>query len=363
MATNLLDGEQRVSATEKRFLAPLPEITGDSASWARLPGDLEAWHDDHLGMRDAMIRTWAFLTIRLFGVSPTDKLVVGRQGWLFYGDRDAIRQYRGVAPLGDRALARWTRVLEERRDWLAARGIAFLLVLVPDKHIVYGEYMPDSLPRSEGARALEQLAGHLRLHSTVPVLDLRAAIEAAKAEARIYHRTDSHWNDLGAYAAYRAILRKLGETVPALAAAEPVAVGRNERDAPGMGLASIVGLQSILREQVLEAPALRARSRIKPEHRSGYERRVERLLPIAHGVDDPALPRAVMFRDSFANALIPYLSENFSRILYVWNRDVDPRVGTIEQPDVVIQEVVGRFLVRPPRGIAELAREGAPSQR
>ena len=66
-----------------------------------------------------------------------------------------------------------------------------------------------------------------------------------------------------------------------------------------------------------------------------------------------------MFRDSFGNALIPYLSENFSRILYVWNRDVDPRVVAIEQPDVVIQEVVGRFLGRAPKGIARIQLEEA----
>jgi hypothetical protein len=121
-----------------------------------------------------------------------------------------------------------------------------------------------------------------------------------------------------------------------------------------MGLASIVGLAGIYHEEVIEAEPVGARSSIKPEHRADYAERVRTLVPIAHGVDDESLPRAVMFRDSFANALIPYVSEDFQRILYVWNRDVDPRVVMIERPDVVIQEIVGRFLGRRPKGIEEL---------
>ena len=96
------------------------------------------------------------------------------------------------------------------------------------------------------------------------------------------------------------------------------------------------------------------RAKIKREHRKGYSERVRRLQPIAHGVDDPRLLRAVMFRDSFGNALVPYMAENFKRILFVWNRDIDPRIIKLEQPDVVIQEIVGRFLGRRPKSLDQL---------
>jgi len=62
----------------------------------------------------------------------------------------------------------------------------------------------------------------------------------------------------------------------------------------------------------------------------------------------------VMFRDSFANALIPYLAEDFSRVAFVWDRDLDPELVLRERPDVVIQEIVGRFLGRRPKDIDEV---------
>jgi hypothetical protein len=103
-------------------------------------------------------------------------------------------------------------------------------------------------------------------------------------------------------------------------------------------------------EQVTSSP----RAQPKPEHLADYEDRRARQLPVALGVDDESLPRAVVFRDSFGNALIPYLSEHFERVLFVWERDVLPWVVEEEKPTVVIQQITGRMLARRPMGIQEL---------
>jgi anthranilate/para-aminobenzoate synthase component II len=52
-----------------------------------------------------------------------------------------------------------------------------------------------------------------------------------------------------------------------------------------------------------------------------------------------------MFRDSFTLNLAPLLSENFQRILYLWQYEVDMKVVHKEHPDVVIQEIVERKLM------------------
>lgn len=40
---------------------------------------------------------------------------------------------------------------------------------------------------------------------------------------------------------------------------------------------------------------------------------------------DPNLPTAVVFRDSFAHELMPFLSENFNRAVYLWPYPSTPR--------------------------------------
>ena len=87
---------------------------------------------------------------------------------------------------------------------------------------------------------------------------------------------------------------------------------------------------------------------------------MQRQLPFALGTGDASLPSAVMFRDSFANALIPFLSESFERIVYVWHPDVNAHVVELERADVVIQEVAERFLGRLPSGIEETLGTAPP---
>ncbi len=349
--------EEMISQTEQRFLAAWPRLDATRASVESWPDRFENWYDDRLGFRDWLIRSWARLSIGVFGVSSSDQLIIGESGWLFFGDRREVEHYRGLDPLSDQELETWTRVLEERRDWLAERGIAYLLVLTPDKSLVYPEYMPTRLPRVSEIHPLDQLARHLEASSDVEVLDLLPVMLAAKQQERLYHLTDTHWNDRGAHQAYLAIHQRLRQMLPALADVPPAQVTRSQHVEPGMGLAHIVGLSDAYPEIVLDSPIVAPRAAIKPEHMPGYDERVRTLQPIAHGVPGDELPRAVMFRDSFANALVPYLAEDFSRILYVWDRDVDPRVVAIEKPDIVIQEIVGRFLGRPPRGIEDVRQK------
>jgi hypothetical protein len=55
--------------------------------------------------------------------------------------------------------------------------------------------------------------------------------------------------------------------------------------------------------------------------------------------DDRALPRALVFRDSFFEQLRPLVAEHFSRISYVWHAFEPERVRA-ERPDLVIEETV-----------------------
>ena len=66
--------------------------------------------------------------------------------------------------------------------------------------------------------------------------------------------------------------------------------------------------------------------------------------------EDPGLPRALVFRDSFLTAVIPFLSENFQYSKYYWNNwDADTPIAEMiasVRPDIVIEEVVERLIKR-----------------
>ena len=342
------------SLTEKRFLAPWPSLDGSTEGLSAWPAAVDAWYDDHLGFRDWLIGSWARFNVQGFGVSPSPLTVIGKDGWLFLGDRDTLLNYRGLAPLTPLELERWQDVLTERRDWLASQGIEYLVVFVPDKNLVYSEYMPDSLPRSSLDHPLGQLSSHLEHNSDLPWLDLQRVILENKETTRLYHKTDSHWNEAGAYLGYQEIRRRLEAALPSLRGTAPTLVTSEEYVRPGLGLAVTVSMEDQYPESVHARPIISARARersVKEEaRRSG--RRV--LKPRVFELSDPSRPRALVFRDSFANALIPYLAEDFSRSVFIWDRDVDPEAVLMEKPDVVIQEIAGRFIGRRPRTLDEI---------
>ena len=345
LAVSLLTPDETRSLSEQRKLAQLPKRGAD---WTR---SFERYYDDRLGFRNDLVRAWAWLHIEGLGVSPSDSLLVGKQGWFFFGDEAAVAQYRGTARFERAELLSWGRVLAERQRWLKERGIPYLLVLVPNKHRLYGQYMPDSLPKVSERSQLDDLVDYLRAESDVWLLDLRGTLEDAARQNRVYHKTDTHWNDVGAYAAYRAILQKLAQKLPVFEDQAPVAVRSFERTTPGLGLPRIVGLSNAYPERSFDLAVAEPRGGVPPKRRARWEDRVRRQLPFALGTGDERLPTAVIFRDSFANALVPYLSESFSRIVYVWEFDLIPQLVEAERPDVVIQEIAERFLGRTPRGL------------
>ena len=335
-------GIQPASATaENRTLAPFPRLGTTWASWRSLPDAFTRYFEDNFAFRPLLVRWQALVRVKALDVSPSPSVVKGRNGWWFYADDGAMDDYARSRPFTPAELDAWRRTLQDARDWLHARGIAYLFVLAPDKHHVYPEQMPATIRAATQSR-MDQLAADLAEHSTVSVLDLRPALRQAKSSERIYHRTDTHWNDRGAYIAYTQILSSLSSTLPALRAHPRTTFEAHHFRRDGLDLARMLGLSAALDEDDLTLQPRRPRAArvVEPRRPDPYGIEARLVTSLA----DSSQPRAVIFRDSFASALIPFLSEHFSRAVYLWQYNVDPEVIAREQPDVVIHELVGRRL-------------------
>jgi hypothetical protein len=324
-------------SAEKRKLAARPGWPGTTAALWKFPGTFAAWYGDHFGLRARLIRWHALAMYRVFRQSPSDKVLLGRDGWLFYADDSSLEDYRSAVPFTTAELERWRSVMETRQDWLARRGARLVIVLACDKYIIYPEYLPAAYRRQGTAYRVDQLADYLAQHSRLTVVSLRQPLEAGKEADRLYHRTDTHWNDRGAYLGYRAMLQAAGvEPLP------PTAFRPVDRITAGWDLARMMGLDDVIAEQdrALE-PHTPRRARVVE---------VDRPDPLWNNgrvvleVDDPKLPRLVVFRDSFGSALVPLLAENFRRSVFLWQYELDVPALEQERPDVVIWLMTSRRL-------------------
>ena len=336
----MLNLDRDPPSAENRTLAEWPQLRWNEESLRALPEQLTRYFEDHFAFRQRLVRWQAAARLHALGVSPSKAVIKGRDGWLFYAGDGAIEDYASAPPLTEAELEQWRSTLQDISDWLHAQGIAYVFVISPDKHAIYQEYMPGTIRRSAVSR-IDQVVAHLRQHSTVRVLDLRPALLAAKTHERIYHRTDTHWNDRGAFVGYQSIVDALALDVPALRPPVRTAFEPREVRSAGLDLAGMLGLTEVLDEDdlllVRRRPGM-ARI-IEPSH---PDRRLMHARIVTEAPNDG--PRAVVFMDSFGAGLVPFLSEDFSRAVYLWQTNMDPQVVLQERPQVVIQEWVGRRL-------------------
>ena len=346
---------------------PVPPMwTAEASAWT-FPDRFSTYYSDQFAFRPWLIRWHAKAKYLGLGVSPSETAMIGKDGWLYYAGDNCMDDYHTTL-FTEPELAQWTSVMQARRDWLAARNIRFLVVIVPDKHIVYPDNVPDAVHRAPGPFRMDQLADHLQRHSTVEVLNLRPALEEARKAERIYHKTDSHWNDRGALAGYQQIMNRVSAWFPNTKPLDRSAFTPVARLGPGWDLTEMLGLQDVISEEDLSLEPRNAR-RARVVHPSAAVRTKHwNDGLIITEVDDPSLPRLVMLRDSFTSALVPFLAEHFKRAVFYWRSDFDIDTILEEHADVVIMEFGGRTFYRlaafnPDDVTAAAAAATTPTQR
>jgi hypothetical protein len=322
---------------EGREPAGWPTFVSSAKELALYPVKFEQFFRDHLGFRKLLIRTYNALHVKMLQISPLPHVILGKYSWLFSSNNGYAQSRRFTTA----ELRQWQRVLEQRRDWLADRGSRYLFVVAPNKETVYPEFMPDHLNGVRHESLLDQLIAHLRAHSAISLLDLRSPMHDAKGLHPLYTRTDMHWNDLGMFVGYQSILRALSDWFPHL---QPLPLSafdlRLSQGPPGhFDLARLMALPEFFAEQYVALIPHQAR-----------RAQVPRLSPRENvtTLTDTTLPRAVVLHDSFAHALIPFLSEHFQRVHYYRGiQEFQYDVVHHEHPDVVIQFIVERHIVPP----------------
>jgi hypothetical protein len=277
-------------------------------------------------------------------VSP--KVLMGQDDWLFYAGESTIEDMLATSPCPESLKTTWAEGLRQRADWLASRGIVYRVVMVPDKHSVYPEYLPERVRARLAVSRFQQIADYLG--DTACLVDLRQALLAAKAQdkGRLYIHTDSHWTNLGAYRGYLHIMGTLGEewleSTVRMDGGDVVTGGAVARD-----LAKFNGLDSS--EGDVYFPAIfgpnfffRRRQVILPE---GYT--AEKFpLGVFSTFNEKREKSVVVFRDSFTSSMEPFLSSSFRHATYYWtipSDDLFYKVVELERPDVVIEERAERY--------------------
>lgn len=350
---------------------PIARVTDRSLK--AFPGQFDAFVRDHLALRQEALDAHALLQMVgavgevQAGTPGKDQLIVnGQEGWLYLGS--TLDQYRDNCLLTTGELRLIAQGYRARRDWLAAQGIRYLVVIAPNKSSIYPEYLPAGSIRRSPESKLDQFAKYVRQNTDLELLDLRALLIAAKKDFRPYDRTDTHWNQRGAFVGYTAIMNAVQKHFPAAKPWSPDRFRLEVVEGPGLDLTVMNNSRSWVRDETLVFTPL-----TPPVHRMVHVDTDPLNGQFESFHDAAELGCMYMMRDSFASYLIPYLANHWRHAIFTGGRKMHTDLIFKHRPELVIDEIVERHLqqsadslfpeMRDPLPILANEPSGAPFRR
>jgi len=355
------------SLDEKRQLSGLPELKWDYQSIRAFPAGFEKFLNDRFAYRKQLVTALSYIKYNGFEVSSSKNVVVGKEGWLYLSDSDDYNTMRHSPLFAPCEIHELGRALEARRRWLAKRNIKYVVIVAPSKCTIYPEYIDASQAPVNKESRCDQLYSELKNHTQIRTIDLRPTLLSVKKNAPwkpIYFKTDTHWNFEGGFFATEKIIDSLRDWFPNLGTIPFSETKLSETTLENGDLAGMLGLEGILTEnQPVVVPHGKFSWHMSKDMPTDFNDPALTYKPFATESDNKKLPRAIAFRDSFFQIARFFVSEHFSRVAYYWEFKPFPTdVIEREKPDIVIQEIVERFLVsqvphNPPEVDATLTQE------
>lgn len=317
---------------EGRLLAEAPKAPLSLAALSAFPTQADAWLKDHFGLRQTMIHTHRDLSHPvLYG---NEKVLIGRDGRMFYLGRDMVRQSAGLV-LRDRRVADAADMLAEMRDALGRRGARLIVAVAPNSSTIYQDDLPLWAQKGERTTEYDLILTELADRG-VTTVDLRPVMETARANAEAYLMHDTHWTARSAVMAFNAIAEADGHPEWRI---DPNSAIGPPAERKGGDVARIIGVEDEVTETVRELalPSRGVSEDLSPGPMPDWS--------LTSGRPGPTI---MVIGDSFtASYFPPLLAEQASRVIWLNHRECGFDWGLVEkfQPDEVWWVPTERFLI------------------
>ena len=332
--------------SEKRNADTLPVFNFDSIkSYTR---QLNNYLNDQVTGRNNIIPFNNYIYYSLFGqLLNNPEVYFGKDGWMFYVGANGRETYENREPITQSELYKIKYLFEERRDWLKERGIKLYIIFPRISQFIYEEKLGSRMFRYNKISKLEQLMSFLKANSDLDIIDVGTPLLEAKKEtkAALYYKSSTHWNYYGAYFAYKAMINHINKDFPAVG--EPIPLEKitwncsvdMKKDVDLIEMAALIGYARGY-ELLPKNPDIYAGDTVEHNFPKGKPD-----FPTLYIVNKKKQsPNLLMFRDSYARQLYPYLSHHFNRSAYLWTNTFDKDLVEDDKPDMVIWEMSERFI-------------------
>lgn len=334
-----LNFEEGVTILEKRKLYEKPKFSFTK----EFPEKFENYFNDNFGLRKTLLNAGNTLKMELFGASTNSKAVLGKDGYLFGTKPEGpiYESYTNSNLVSKADLAKAYNKHLKIQEELASKGIKYVLGFFPNKHTIYSEMLHSSmqLQIKKDTSLADQLSNYF-IGKKIPFIDVRQELFNEKKVNQVYLKLDTHWNEYGAYVAYKELFDQtfntLGVTPYDKDNFEIIYVKASHGD-----LVNLIGMEKMSNKSELR-PHFSFKNEMPYDTISAVGYPKNTVITVNRKCNNNL--SVLIYRDSFSENLIPFLSLHFNKVIYVWGHDVNIESLDYIKPDIVMLFCVERFL-------------------
>jgi alginate O-acetyltransferase complex protein AlgJ len=295
--------------------------------------EFKDYYTENFGFKTSLANSYLNLkTSTLNEVALPDRVVIGRNNWFFLGNyyNNTLNDALGWSTIKDYQVNNILNKLNNINDYLSSKNIAFYVVVAPNKNNIYNENLP--FHTKKGSTVLQQFKSNLKNSKDLKFIDLSESLKRKKSINNLYIKSDTHWNELGAYYGYSEIIAEIKKDIDVplvpLSAYEVVDTFQQ------FDLTNMINYKFIdIKIELEKIEPTKAKS-IRPD-KNIYR----------HYINPEKDKVLVLHRDSFANALTQFFNESFGESYYLKNYKLNKELIEKVKPDLVIFEIVERNLI------------------
>jgi len=301
--------------------------------------EYDKYYTSNFSLKKYLFKPYYFIQNNIFRKDPLPKKVVkGKNGWMFLGDSysNVILESRGLSKFNKRQLNLIQKNVLTRTNILKENDITYYLAIAPNKHTIYGDKL--FATNYNGETKKTQVLDALSVKD-LKVIDLGKGFDTIKEQ--LFFKTNTHWNDLGAYYGYRnlieAIKREFINVTPV--SLNDVDIETKTSYSEDLTKMLNIRIKEIREKYKVKNPKsrkIKSRLTIPNDYSRKPDTYEHRYKSNSNGL------KVLIFRDSFSTAMEKYLAESFGETIFIWGSIIDEELILKEKPDIVIHEIIER---------------------
>lgn len=301
--------------------------------------EYDKYYASNFSLKKHLFKPYYFIQNNILHNNPLPtKVVNGNDGWMFLGDSfsKVILESRGLLKFNKKQVNLIRNNVLSATNQLKENDIIYYLAIAPNKHTIYGDKLFNTSYNGETKKT--QVHTALSAYN-LELIDLGKGFDEIKEQ--LFFKTNTHWNDLGAYYAYKNLMKSIDRDFINIKSVSLNEVNKEPRISWTEDLTKLLDIRV---KEVGEKYTVKNPNSQKIESRlpipDNYKRKPE-TYESRYKSSSNAL-KVLVFRDSFSTTMEKYLAESFGETVFIWSSIIDKDLILEEKPDIVIHEIIER---------------------